>query len=99
LNSDSIDTDELTNRSVHLSSDNKDTDELTNRSVHLIQGSESRLVGNELTNRSVHFRVKKDELTNISVQSLQLREMILQTDQISLYKEMEDESTNRSTQS
>jgi hypothetical protein len=80
LSSDNRDTDELTSRSVHLSSDNRDTDELSNKSVHLIQGSDSRLVGNELTNRSVHFRVEKDELTNRSVQSLQLREMILETD-------------------
>jgi hypothetical protein len=99
LSSDSRDTDELTNKLVHLSSDSRDTYELTNRSIHLIQSSESRLVGNELTNRSVHFRVEKDELTNISVQSWQLRETILQTDQINLYGEIEDESTNRSTQS
>jgi hypothetical protein len=63
---------ELTNRSVRLSSDNRDADELTNRSVHLTQTSKSTLIGNELTNISVHFRVKKYELTNISVQSWQL---------------------------
>jgi hypothetical protein len=62
------DVDELTHKSVHLSPDSRDTYELTNRSVHLIQGSESRLVGNEIINRSVHFRVEEDELTNISVQ-------------------------------
>jgi hypothetical protein len=73
--------------------------ELTNISIHLVQSSRSRLVGNELTNRSVYFRVEKDELTNRPVQFLQLREMILQTDRISLYGEIEDESTNRSTQS
>jgi hypothetical protein len=59
--------------------------ELTNRSVHFRQNSESRLVENELTNRSV--------------QSLRLREMIVQTDQIDLYGEIEDEFTNKSTQS
>jgi hypothetical protein len=74
--------DKLTHRSVHLGSDNGDTDELINISVHLVQSSRSRLVGNELTNRSVHFRIEKDKLTNISVQSLQLRETILQIDQI-----------------
>jgi hypothetical protein len=73
--------------------------ELTNISIHLVQSSRSGLVGNELTNRSVYFRVEKDELTNRPVQFLQLREMILQTDRISLYGEIEDESTNRSTQS
>jgi uncharacterized protein YcfL len=94
-----------------LSSDNIDADELTNISVHLTQSSKSRLVENkltnisvhfrvekyELTNRSVHFRVEKDELTNISIQSWQLREMILQTDQINPYEGIKDESTNRST--
>jgi hypothetical protein len=85
--------------SVHLSIDNRYTNELTNRSIHLIQVSESRLVGNKLINGSVPFRVEKDELTNRSVQSLQLRETILQTNQINLYEEIEDESTNRSTQS
>jgi hypothetical protein len=99
LITDNKDTDELTNISVHLSSDNKDADELTNISVHLTQSSRSRLVGNELTNRLVHFRVKEDELTNRSVQFWQLRETILQTDQINLYEEIEDESTNISTQS
>jgi hypothetical protein len=68
-NTNKRDVDELTHISVHLSPDNRDTNELTNRSVHLIQSGESRLVENELTNRSVHFRVEKDELTNISVQS------------------------------
>jgi hypothetical protein len=77
--------------------DNRGTDELTNRLVH--SSSKSRSVGNELTNRSVHFRVEKDELINRSVQSLQLREIILQIGQIDLYGEIEDESTNRSTQS
>jgi hypothetical protein len=69
LSSDNRDADELTNRSIHLSSDNRDVDELTNISIHLTQSSKSMLVGNELTNRLVHFRVKKDELTNRSVQS------------------------------
>jgi hypothetical protein len=41
----------------------------------------------------------KDELTNKSVHSLQLREMILQTDQINFHGGIEDEFTNRSTQS
>jgi hypothetical protein len=76
---------------------NNGTNELTNRSVH--SSSKSRLVENELTKRSVHFRVEEDELTNISVQSWQLRGTILQTDQINLYREIEDKSTNRSTQS
>jgi hypothetical protein len=75
------------------------TNELINISVRLVQSSRSRLVGNKFTNRSVHFRVEKDELTNIPVQSLYVREMILQTDKISLYEEIEDESTNRLTQS
>jgi hypothetical protein len=82
-----------------LSLDNRDTDELINISVHLIQDSESRLAGNELTNRIVQFRVERDELTNRSVQFLQLRETILQTDQISLYEEIGDEFTNKPTQS
>jgi hypothetical protein len=99
LSSNSRDTDELTNRSVCLSLDNKDTDELTNISVHLTRNNKSRLVGNEVTNKLVYFRVEKDELTNSSVQSWQLQEMILQTDQFNLYEEIEDESTNRSTQS
>jgi hypothetical protein len=41
--------------------------------------------------------IVKDELINISVQSLELREMILQTDQINLNGEIKDEFTNRST--
>jgi hypothetical protein len=55
------------------------------------------VVRNELTNRSVHFgqdndsKLIENELTNRSVQSLQLREIILQTDQINLYGEIEDE--------
>jgi hypothetical protein len=77
LSSDSRDTDEHTNISVHLSSDNRDTYELTNIPVHLTQSSKSRLVEKELTNRSVHFRVKEDELTKKSIQSWQLRETIL----------------------
>jgi hypothetical protein len=36
--------------------------------------------------------VEKDELTNRSVQSLQLRETVLQIDQINLYEEIEDKS-------
>jgi thiamine pyrophosphokinase len=47
--------------------DNKGTYELTNRLVH--SSSKSRSVGNEFTNKSIHFRVEKDELINISVQS------------------------------
>jgi hypothetical protein len=80
-----------------LITDNRGIDELTNRSVH--SSSKSRLVGNEFLNRSVHFRVEEDEFTNRSVQSWQLRETILQTDQINLYGEIEDDSTNKSTQS
>jgi hypothetical protein len=66
---------------------------------HLVKSSRSGLVGNKITNISVHFRVEKDEFTNRSIQSLKHRETILQTNQISLYEEIEDESTNISTQS
>jgi hypothetical protein len=99
LSSDNGDIEKLTNRSVHMSLDNEDIDEFTNRSVRLIHGSENRLVKNNFTNKLVHFRIEKDELTNKSVQTLWLREMILQIDQINLYEEIEDECTNRSTQS
>jgi hypothetical protein len=43
--------------------------------------------------------IMKNELINRSIHSLQLREMILQIDQINLHGEIEDEFTNRSTQS
>jgi hypothetical protein len=52
----------------------------------------------ELTNISVHYVAEKDEFTT-SVSSFQLREIILQTDQINLYGGIEGESTNRSTRS
>jgi hypothetical protein len=53
----------------------------------------------EITNRSVHSAIEKDEPTTDRFKSLYLREMILQTYQINLYGGIEDESTNRSTQS
>jgi hypothetical protein len=39
--------------------------------------------------------IVKDKLTNRLIHSLQLREMILQTYQINLHGEIEDEFTNR----
>jgi hypothetical protein len=68
-NTDKKGADEFIHRLVHLSSDSIDTDELTNISVHLMQSSRSRLIGNEFVDISVHFRVEKNELINISVQS------------------------------
>jgi hypothetical protein len=43
--------------------------------------------------------IVKDELTDRTIHSLQLREMILQTDHINLHEEIEDGLTNKSGQS
>jgi hypothetical protein len=40
--------------------------------------------------------IVKDKLTDRTIHSLQLREMILQTDQINLYEEIKDGLTNKS---